>query len=218
MLRELRHAILPPHHLTNIFRDWKTIVAQLAEPRRRRRRYAYCYVNAYGCCTTGVVGSQHRGAIPRPRGDVRRAGLGNCTVRECPRKRNTPVQLARRVVSAQPAFPVVSGKDVHRAVRPHRARFEVTTRHIAVKISYVSRFATRVEHSPVTVVFGSIGRHARWSRIRCVSAVRGGIYRRNRFQRCFRIDRFRPPSNVLDAAYHKRRRDCSSRRYSIYEE
>jgi|GraSoi_2013_80cm_1033760.scaffolds.fasta_scaffold13397_2 hypothetical protein len=41
MLRELRHAILPPHHLTNIFRDWKTIVAQLAEPRRRRRRYAY---------------------------------------------------------------------------------------------------------------------------------------------------------------------------------
>ncbi len=29
MLRELRHAILPPHHLTNIFRDWKTIVAQL---------------------------------------------------------------------------------------------------------------------------------------------------------------------------------------------
>jgi hypothetical protein len=37
-LRELRHAILPPHHLTNIFSDWKTIVAQLAEPRRRRRR------------------------------------------------------------------------------------------------------------------------------------------------------------------------------------
>lgn len=41
LLRELRHAILPPHHLTNIFRDWKTIVAQLAEPRRRRRRYIY---------------------------------------------------------------------------------------------------------------------------------------------------------------------------------
>ena len=42
MLRELRHALLPPQHLTNIFHDWKTIVAQLAEPPRRRRRYAYC--------------------------------------------------------------------------------------------------------------------------------------------------------------------------------
>lgn len=42
MLRELRHALLPPQHLTNIFHDWKTIVAQLAEPPRRSRRYAYC--------------------------------------------------------------------------------------------------------------------------------------------------------------------------------
>lgn len=41
MLRELRHAILPSHHLIDIFRDWKTTVAQLAEPRRRRRRYVY---------------------------------------------------------------------------------------------------------------------------------------------------------------------------------
>ena len=40
-LRELRHAILPSHRLTNIFHDWKTIVAKLAEPQRRRRRYTY---------------------------------------------------------------------------------------------------------------------------------------------------------------------------------
>ena len=40
-LRELRHAILPSHRLTNIFRDWETIVAKLAEPQRRRRRYTY---------------------------------------------------------------------------------------------------------------------------------------------------------------------------------
>jgi len=37
LLRELRHAILPPHSL----RNWGAIVAQLAEPKRSRHRYAY---------------------------------------------------------------------------------------------------------------------------------------------------------------------------------
>jgi hypothetical protein len=41
MLREVRHALLPSHHLTSVFRDWKNIVAQLAEPERRRPRYSY---------------------------------------------------------------------------------------------------------------------------------------------------------------------------------
>lgn len=41
MLREVRQAILPPHRLTNVLRDWKKIVTQLAEPRRRRQRHAY---------------------------------------------------------------------------------------------------------------------------------------------------------------------------------
>ena len=41
LLREVRAAILPPHSLSSTLHDWKSIVAQLAEPRRNRRRYAY---------------------------------------------------------------------------------------------------------------------------------------------------------------------------------
>lgn len=41
MLRELRQAILPPHSLTNVFRDWSETVAQLAEPSRQRQRWLY---------------------------------------------------------------------------------------------------------------------------------------------------------------------------------
>lgn len=41
LLREVRHAILPPRHLTHVFRQWGSIVAQLAEPRRQRQRHAF---------------------------------------------------------------------------------------------------------------------------------------------------------------------------------
>jgi len=41
LLRELRHAILPPHSLRSTLRNWGAIVAQLAEPKRSRHRYAY---------------------------------------------------------------------------------------------------------------------------------------------------------------------------------
>ncbi len=41
MLREVRHAILPPHQLSTIFGQWGDIVAQLAESRRKRQRYAF---------------------------------------------------------------------------------------------------------------------------------------------------------------------------------
>jgi hypothetical protein len=41
MLRELRHALLPPHGLVRTLRDWDEITAKLAEPPRRRCRYAF---------------------------------------------------------------------------------------------------------------------------------------------------------------------------------
>jgi hypothetical protein len=42
MFNEIRMAIPPPHSLAATFRDWDEIVWQLAEPRRKRLRYAFC--------------------------------------------------------------------------------------------------------------------------------------------------------------------------------
>ena len=41
MLREVRQAISPPHPLAATLQGWAEIARQLAEPRRRRRRYPY---------------------------------------------------------------------------------------------------------------------------------------------------------------------------------
>jgi len=41
MYRELCMAVLPPHRLTETFNDWDQIVERLAEPPRKRLRYAY---------------------------------------------------------------------------------------------------------------------------------------------------------------------------------
>ena len=42
MYHELCLAILPPHSLAEILGDWDEIVAGLAEPPRKRKRYAFC--------------------------------------------------------------------------------------------------------------------------------------------------------------------------------
>lgn len=42
MYHEICMAILPPHRLSETFRDWDEITEQLAEPNRKRSRYAYC--------------------------------------------------------------------------------------------------------------------------------------------------------------------------------
>ena len=42
MFHEVCMAILPPHRLSETFRDWDEIAADLAEPPRQRPRYA-CY-------------------------------------------------------------------------------------------------------------------------------------------------------------------------------
>jgi hypothetical protein len=42
MYHEICMAILPPHSLAETFRDWDEIAEQLAEPIRKRIRYAYC--------------------------------------------------------------------------------------------------------------------------------------------------------------------------------
>jgi hypothetical protein len=47
MYHEICMAILPPHSLAKTLRDWNEIARQLAEPGRKRSRYAYRYVNAY---------------------------------------------------------------------------------------------------------------------------------------------------------------------------
>jgi hypothetical protein len=41
MFHELRMAILPPHNLAEILGDWDEITEQLAEPSRKRPRYAF---------------------------------------------------------------------------------------------------------------------------------------------------------------------------------
>jgi hypothetical protein len=41
MYHELCMAILPPHSLAEIFKDWDDIAEQLAEPSRKRSRYAF---------------------------------------------------------------------------------------------------------------------------------------------------------------------------------
>jgi hypothetical protein len=41
MYHEVCMAILPPHSLAETFRDWDEIVEELAEPNRKRRRYAF---------------------------------------------------------------------------------------------------------------------------------------------------------------------------------
>jgi hypothetical protein len=41
MYREVCTAILPPHNLAETFRDWDEIVERLAEPSRKRPRYAF---------------------------------------------------------------------------------------------------------------------------------------------------------------------------------
>jgi hypothetical protein len=42
MYHELCRAILPPHCLVETLRDWEEISGCLAEPSRKRTRYAYC--------------------------------------------------------------------------------------------------------------------------------------------------------------------------------
>jgi len=41
MYDEICMAILPPHNLAETLRDWDEIAEQLAEPNRKRSRYAY---------------------------------------------------------------------------------------------------------------------------------------------------------------------------------
>ena len=41
MYHELCIAILPPHNLAETIRDWADISARLAEPKRKRPRYAF---------------------------------------------------------------------------------------------------------------------------------------------------------------------------------
>jgi hypothetical protein len=41
MYHEICMAILPPHSLAETFRDWDEISWQLAEPSRKRSRYAF---------------------------------------------------------------------------------------------------------------------------------------------------------------------------------
>ncbi len=41
MYHEVCMAIAPPHSLAETFRDWDLIAAQLAEPNRKRSRYAF---------------------------------------------------------------------------------------------------------------------------------------------------------------------------------
>ena len=41
MYHEVCKAILPPHRLVETLRDWSEISERLAEPSRRRIRYAY---------------------------------------------------------------------------------------------------------------------------------------------------------------------------------
>jgi hypothetical protein len=41
MYHEICLAILPTHSLAETLRDWDEIAEQLAEPRRKRSRYAY---------------------------------------------------------------------------------------------------------------------------------------------------------------------------------
>jgi hypothetical protein len=41
MFHEIGMAILPPHSLAETLRDWDEIAGKLAEPGRRRKRYAY---------------------------------------------------------------------------------------------------------------------------------------------------------------------------------
>lgn len=41
MFHEIYLAIMPPHSLAATFRDWDEIAVQLAEPNRKRPRYAF---------------------------------------------------------------------------------------------------------------------------------------------------------------------------------
>ena len=41
MYHEICMAILPPHSLAETLRDWDEIAEQLAEPNRKRPRYAF---------------------------------------------------------------------------------------------------------------------------------------------------------------------------------
>jgi len=41
MFHEVSMAILPPHSLAETFGDWDEIAEQLAEPSRKRLRYAF---------------------------------------------------------------------------------------------------------------------------------------------------------------------------------
>jgi hypothetical protein len=41
MFHEISMAILPPHSLAETFRDWAEIAGKLAEPSRKRLRYAF---------------------------------------------------------------------------------------------------------------------------------------------------------------------------------
>jgi hypothetical protein len=41
MFHEICMAILPPHSLAETFRDWDEIAVRLAEPSRKRSRYAF---------------------------------------------------------------------------------------------------------------------------------------------------------------------------------
>jgi len=41
MFHEVCMAILPPHNLAEAFRDWDQIAERLAEPNRKRSRYAF---------------------------------------------------------------------------------------------------------------------------------------------------------------------------------
>ena len=47
MFHEVSMAILPSHSLAETLGDWDEIAEQLAEPSRKRLRYAFSYVNAY---------------------------------------------------------------------------------------------------------------------------------------------------------------------------
>jgi hypothetical protein len=42
MFHQACGAILPPQRLVEVFRDWDEIIEALAEPQRKRSRYAVC--------------------------------------------------------------------------------------------------------------------------------------------------------------------------------
>ena len=57
MYREICAATLPIQSLAKTLDNWGEIARGLAEPKRKRNRYAYHYVNAYGVCPDpGIFG------------------------------------------------------------------------------------------------------------------------------------------------------------------